>query len=122
MLGENTPAETDLCALLAQRKPDLILMSLSAGYAHLIADEFRVLAPDQKPRLRIFCAGANSQVPPAVADNIMPYDTRLDGPDSPIRGTMSDFSGRALHHYARCVRDGIINGMNLAEIKWTSLH
>ena len=117
MLGENTPAKTDLRALLAQTEPDLILMSLSAGYAHLIADELQVLMPDLKPRLRIFCAGDNSRVPPAVADNIMPYDARLDGPDSPIRGTMSDFSGRALHHYARGVRDGVIKGMNLTEDK-----
>ncbi len=117
MLGEHTPAETDLCALLEQRKPNLILMSLSAGYALLIADQLQILTPDQKARLRIFCAGAGSHVPRVVADNIMPYDARLDGADSPIRGTMSDFSGRALHHYARCVRDGNIKGMNLAEDK-----
>ena len=117
MLGGNTPAETDLCAMLAQRQFDLILMSLSAGYAHLIADELRRLAPDQKPRLRIFCAGGNPHLPPVVADNMMPYDARLDGPDSPIKGTMSDFSGRALHHYARCVMDSVVKGMNLAEDK-----
>ena len=117
MLGGNTPAETNLCALLAQRQFDLILMSLSAGYAHLISDELRRLTPDQKPRLRIFCAGRNQHLPTAVTDNMMPYDARLDGPDSPIKGTMSDFSGRALHHYARCVMDSVVKGMNLAEDK-----
>ena len=30
---------------------------------------------------------------------------------------MSDFSGRALHHYARCVMDSVVKGMNLAEDK-----
>lgn len=116
-LGENTPAKTRLCTLLTQIEPDLILMSLSAGYAQLVADELRALTQNLKPRLRIFCAGTNPPIPHLVGNNIMPYDDRLDGPHSPIRGTMSDFSCRALHHYARCLRDGLIRGVNLVEDK-----
>ena len=114
-LGENTPAKINLRTYFEKREPDLILISLSAGYAYLLQDEFQDLTPDQKLRLRIFCAADSSVVLPTVVDNVMPYDARLDGPDSPIRGTMSDFSGRALHHYARRVRDGIIRGTDLSE-------
>ena len=31
---------------------------------------------------------------------VMPYDDRLDGSQSKVRGTRSDFAGRALRHFA----------------------
>jgi len=34
---------------------------------------------------------------------IMPYDDRLDGLDSPIRGTRADFASRALRHFAEYI-------------------
>ncbi len=116
-LGTYTQANTNLRSLLKKMKPDLILISLSTGYGHLIADDLQKLTEKTKRRLRIFCAGKRSPVPPELNANIMPYDNRLDGPNSPIRGTMSDFSCRALHHYARCLRDGLIKGVDLTEDK-----
>src|SRR5262249_30285748 len=34
---------------------------------------------------------------------ILPYDNRLDGPDSPIPGTRGDFSSRAMRHFVEQV-------------------
>ena len=36
----------------------------------------------------------------------MPYDDRLDGADSPIRGTRGDFAARALRHFATYIVEG----------------
>src|SRR3546814_14202170 len=33
----------------------------------------------------------------------MPYDDRLDGCDSPLPGTRSDFASRAAHHFVEAV-------------------
>jgi hypothetical protein len=44
----------------------------------------------------------------------MPYDDRLDGPDSTNRGTRSDFAGRALRHFAELTR-GEPQGHSAAE-------
>ena len=117
MLGKNTLAVTDLSLLLTKTKPDLILMSLSAGYTKLIEDELRNLTQNQRLRLRIFCPGTNPHVPSILDANILPYDNRIDGKDSPNRGTMSDFSCRALHHFAHSIGSGIIKGVNLEEDK-----
>jgi hypothetical protein len=47
------------------------------------------------------------RIAPKLRPYVMPYDDRLDGPDSPVRGTRGDFAGRALHHFAEyIVRDG----------------
>ena len=116
-LGANTDVNTSLRTILEKEKPDLILMALSISYAHLIVDELRDLTSEFKTRLRVFCVGETSGVLSIIENNVMPYDNRFDGPDSPIRGTKSDFSCRALHHYAQCLRDGLIQGESLAEDK-----
>ena len=36
-----------------------------------------------------------------LAPNVMPYDDRLDGPNSPVRGTRSDFPQRAARHFVK---------------------
>jgi hypothetical protein len=40
----------------------------------------------------------------------MPYDDRLDGPASPIKGTRSDFAGRALRHFSDFILPGAEGG------------
>jgi hypothetical protein len=39
------------------------------------------------------------KVPPHLRRSILPYDTRFDGPDSPLPGTRSDFPQRTCVHY-----------------------
>lgn len=87
----------------------LILMGLSASYARLIRDDLMDLSGAETQRVRIFGAGIIEHLPAHLAASVMPYDARLNGPDSPIPGTMSDFASRALHHYAWCLRDGVLS-------------
>lgn len=87
----------------------LVLMCLSASYARLIRDDLMDLSVAETQRVRIFGAGIVGHLPPNLADSVMPYDARLNGPDSPIPGTMSDFASRALHHFAGCLKDGVLS-------------
>lgn len=87
----------------------LVLMGLSANYARLIRKDLLDLSGAETQRVRIFGAGITEHLPAHLAASVMPYDARLNGPDSPIPGTMSDFASRALHHYAWCLRDGVLS-------------
>lgn len=78
----------------------LICAALSDAYIEMIAGDLIALPEADQQRLRIFTRAPIERIAQALRAYVMPYDDRLDGPDSPIRGTRSDFSGRALHHFA----------------------
>ncbi|MBN9677986.1 hypothetical protein [Salipiger bermudensis] len=96
--------------LLREASEVLVLISLSASYAKLIDEELSAVSEEDIGRLRIFGAGINEHLPRRLSSSVMPYDMRLNGPNSPISGTMSDFSSRALRHYADCLASGMIEG------------
>lgn len=78
----------------------LVLLALPGIYLGMLARELGSLSAKERARIRIF-TGANGRfVPPQAAGLVMPYDARLDGPDSSIAGTRSDFPMRALAHFA----------------------
>jgi hypothetical protein len=52
-------------------------------------------------RLRIITRSPNQSVTSSIKEQLIPYDDRLDGPDSSRRGTLADFASRAAHHFAR---------------------
>lgn len=101
--------------LLRRESSALILIGLSASYARLIRDDLVDLSVAETERIRIFGAGITEHLPPSLAVSVMPYDVRLNGPDSPIPGTMSDFASRALHHFAGCLRDGVLSAAQAAD-------
>ncbi len=84
----------------------LVCASLSETYVDMIGSELVALPAVDRHRLRIFTRAPLARVAPALRPFVMPYDDRLDGPDSPIRGTRSDFAARALHHFARFIVSG----------------
>lgn len=96
--------------LLKETEASLVLLSLSASYAVLVKDELAQLNEEYAKRLRIFGSGIAEHLPPHLVGSVMPYDVRLNGLDSPIRGTMSDFGSRALHHFAQCLEIGDLDG------------
>lgn len=95
--------------ILRSEPSTLALIGLTASYAHLISDDLMDLSGAEARRVRIFGAGIAEHLPAHLAAAVMPYDARLNGPDSPIPGTMSDFASRALHHFAWCLRDGVVS-------------
>ncbi|MDR6846953.1 hypothetical protein [Sphingomonas sp. BE137] len=81
----------------------LICAALSDNYIGMIADDLLSLPDEVRGRLRLFTRAPLVKVASDLRPFVMPYDDRLDGLDSPIRGTRSDFAGRALHHFAEYI-------------------
>lgn len=77
-----------------------ILVALSEAYLEMLAPEVAALPAGALARVRIFTRAPKSRIAPDLLPLVMPYDDRLDGPDSSIRGTRSDFASRALGHFA----------------------
>ena len=101
-LGEASPFSQSL-QQAALETDGLICAALSDAYIDMIAAELCALSDDLLTRLRLFTRAPLSRVPPVLRSFVMPYDDRLDGPDSLVRGTRGDFAGRALHHFAQFI-------------------
>jgi hypothetical protein len=91
-----------------------ICAALSDAYIEMIAEDLLALPTSMLGRLRLFTRARLDRVPAALQPFVMPYDDRLDGPDSSNRGTRSDFAGRALRHFAELTR-GEPQGRSAAE-------
>ena len=98
-LAAVSPYHRDLCSALDATE-GLILAALSEAYLDLITDDLLRSGGGGFAQLRIFTRTPASRLPQELRGNVMPYDDRLDGPDSPLRGARSDFAQRALRHFA----------------------
>lgn len=76
----------------------IIVMALSTNYYKLVEGDLLSLGKSALSRIRIMGLSLGL-VSPEVARVVMPYDLRLDGPDSKLPGTRSDFPQRALRHF-----------------------
>lgn len=85
----------------------IFLVALSENYALMIAEDLRRLDATDRSRLRLFGANLERALGEKFAPYILPYDRRIDGPDSPIPGTASDFSARSLRHFTKLITEGI---------------
>ena len=81
-------------AMIAGEGPCLI--ALPHTYLAMIADDLLSLPRIQLERVRLF---SGSNAPQHLAQFQMPYDDRLDGADSPYRGTRANFAARAMRHF-----------------------
>ncbi len=81
----------------------LILIALSSTYLEMVEPILEKLADDELKRLRIFTGSKKLPLTRRIATSVVPYDERLDGPESPFRGTKIDFASRALWHFAETV-------------------
>jgi len=98
-LNKVSPFGTSLLEALRNTK-GLILAALSDAYIEMIADDMLTLPEAVRARLRLFTRAPMGRINPGLRSSVMPYDERLDGPDSPIPGTISDFSSRAARHFS----------------------
>lgn len=101
-LGTVSPWSRSLASVTAE-SDGLICAALSDAYIEMIADELCALPVSVLERLRLFTRAPVDRILPALRPYLMPYDDRLDGPDSLVRGTRGDFAGRALRHFAEYV-------------------
>lgn len=94
-----------LAATLEQIEDDsgLILIALPSSYLAMLKDELAQFSSDVVARMRIFTS-PSFQFRDAGLDRLrMPYDHRLEGPESPSQGTAIDFTSRALRDFAEFV-------------------
>ena len=78
----------------------LVLTALSRVYLELLAPQIERLPHSARSRFRLLTRAPLSGISPSLRPMVMPYDDRLDGPQSSVRGTRSDFASRALRHFA----------------------
>ena len=88
---------------LLQGSTGRIYLALPQTYLDMIADELTQLDFQTLDKVRIFTAGERTLYSSTLRHYVMPYDGRLDGPDSLLPGTKSDFASRALKHFSGIV-------------------
>lgn len=88
-----------LAAALKEDPSRLLLVSLPHAYLAMLAPLIMSLAIAKQGRLRILTGSTTKSLGPALSAFQLPYDQRLDGPDSPLKGTMGDFASRALKDF-----------------------
>ncbi|WP_236544532.1 hypothetical protein [Roseovarius atlanticus] len=114
-LGDYAAASISLSEYFEQASADLVLIALSENYATLLSSELASLDEESAQKMRVFGAGLAKHLPANIQHCLMPYDARLNGPQSPINGTMTDFPTRALHHFAMALHEGRLCGRSSAE-------
>lgn len=94
--------ETTPIAKLLRANPDaIVLIGISNSYLPLVGKDLTSLKENDLERIRLIGMGIEGACPPQLRECVLPYDDRLDGPDSPKgrRGTRGDFSSRAMRHF-----------------------
>ena len=79
-----------------QATEGLCLIALPQAYLTMVAADIQSLPSALLTRVRLF---SGSKAPTRLAHLQMPYDDRLDGVDSPHRGTRGNFAARAMRHF-----------------------
>jgi hypothetical protein len=83
----------------------LILVALPVEYLELLSAPLKRLPPSARDKLRVISGAAIDVLPAELRPYRLPYDARLNGPDSEDRGTGSDFLGRAAGHFLALIED-----------------
>jgi hypothetical protein len=106
LVSRDSPFASSLEAICRRRPSGPILVALPGPYLLMIEAELVRLPENVRERSRIFARGAEAFVDERLRPCVMPYDGRLDGMGSPIRGTQGDFAQRAARHFAEMVLSG----------------
>ena len=98
--------------LISDNPKSLVVIALSGPYLHMVRDDLQQIIPTEGGRVRLIVHPANRSALPALCGSIMPYDERLDGPDSSFRGTQNDFTARAANHFCSLLVNHRVQGIN----------
>ena len=92
--------QSGISGLINATPTELCCIALPSPYLDMVAEDLRRVSVHAVQNVRVFSSEDGKRtLPPALVPSWMPYDVRLDGPDSPIRGTKSDFAQRAMRHF-----------------------
>lgn len=87
-----------LSRLIAGNPKSQVILALPSSYLAMVVDDLKELSTAEFYRLRLM-GPPEANVPAFLRPYWMPYDDRLDGPQSSCRGTRSDFPQRAARHF-----------------------
>lgn len=86
--------------LISSNPHTLFVVALPRSYLEMIADDLGGLEFAARARVRLIGPrSVDETILPDWNSNVLPYDDRLDGLDSTIPGTRSDFPQRAARHF-----------------------
>jgi len=92
-------ASVSLKNLIEKNEYTLIILCLPTTYFNLVKRDLINIKRSKLKLLRLIGPTKNS-VPERLQQYLMPYDQRLNGPKSTIKGTQSDFPQRATRHFS----------------------
>lgn len=95
--------------LVRRNHDQLFVIGLSRSYAKLIECDLLQLRDIDLQRVRLIGLSLHPALDPVLHGLIMPYDERLDGLNHRTTGTRSDFSQRAMRHFATEVFENFLN-------------
>ncbi|MGO7299611.1 hypothetical protein ACCS72_24595 [Rhizobium ruizarguesonis] len=81
----------------------VVVIGLPSPYLRMIAPALGRLSDEACSRIRIVGGRHVADLDSRLESARLPYDSRLDGPQSPLRGTKSDFASRATRHFVEHV-------------------
>lgn len=96
---------TNIASLIEQESTALIVLALTSVYLTMITKELVALPEKALSRVRIVGPKRLDRLPEVLRPLVMPYDNRLNGPDSKSRGTEFDFAHRALLSFIRLIHE-----------------
>lgn len=105
-LTAQSPFGSKVSDVIAETR-GLVLLALPASYLGMIAEDLFENEAVDLERLRIFSLSDLKGIDARYRKLRMPYDSRLEGPDSPIPGTRSDFASRAMQHFVAHILPGL---------------
>jgi hypothetical protein len=107
----NTAFSKGMLADLIGKATSRVFVALPSVYLEMIKEELLSIPCTDMRKIRILTGASESLRDTPLGDSVLPYDSRLDGPDSPIPGTKSDFASRALRHFVGLVGQASENSL-----------
>jgi len=96
-------SDRPLTRFIESRGASLVLVAMPASYFAMVSPEFVELTPRVLRTIRVIGPRRQEEVHQCLRSNWLPYDARLDSPESGVNGTASDFPHRALRHFVEHV-------------------
>lgn len=93
----------NIVELVEKHPRSKIIIAISTPYYDMISEDIANIPHSDSSRIRLIGPSLPRSSTDSLSTLLLPYDERLDGPRSPIRGTKSDFAQRAALHFATFV-------------------
>ncbi len=102
---------------LRQDNDRIFVICLSRAYAKMVLQDLLSLGLRERSRLRLIGPSLGKYIAGELKPYVLPYDRRIDAPNSPYAGTLSDFAGRAARHFTTEIFPHFPNNDSLAHAK-----